>query len=325
MSPLVRGLLLTVLAAGLSASEPYLRITPVPAIGTDCLEVAVRSFEVGDSGRRVQLVAVSHVGTEAYYQGLQGLLNRAGLVLYEGIDGDDPGFRAPPADKKTDGPSLQRDLARALGLVFQLDLIDYSPSHFINSDLSSAELLTVFEGGEIGEEEIETQARIENLMDTMEQKSVSGQTGAAALEFLQGRPGWSRAMRWAMVQILGSVRGDMTSYVGMPEHMRSWMEVLLTRRNEVVMEDLRRYLEETEPGETVAVFYGAAHMHEIHDRLVNEMDAVEVSVEWRPAFCGYLQRSGLNLLQKQSVKWFVARQVHTLELMSGMSAGEDSD
>lgn len=298
-----------------SASEPYLRVTRSDVTQTECLQIAIRTLMIPETRHRIELVGVSHIGTQAYYEELQKDLNEADVVLFEGVDGDRPEFRAA-REQAPEHSTLQANLARALGLVFQLHHIDYSPDHFINSDLSSRQLMALFDGEDLPEEEEEAKVQLEHLMETMEQTTATGQVGAAVLEFLQGRPGWSRGMRWAMVNTLGSVQGNVARYAGIPESMRVFMEVLIDRRNDAVIEDIQEQLARVEPGGTIAVFYGAAHMHDFHDRLVSEFGATELEVEWRNAFCGNLQRSGLNLIQKQVVEWFVLQQVRTLEIMA---------
>lgn len=298
----------------LFADVPYLRVTRNPTTETECLEIAVRSFEVQD--KVVQLVGVSHIGTKTYYDELQKILNAADVVLFEGIDGHRAEFRQMTAEQPPERSSLQANLARALGLVFQLHHIDYTPEHFINSDVTSEQLLALFQGQELPERPERGEERLDHLMSTMEQTSVSGQIGGSILDFLKTRPGWSRGMRWAMVNTLGAVQGNISSFAGLPEEMRNVMEVLLERRNDVVIRDISQQLESQPKGSTIAVFYGAAHMYDFHVRLIKEFQAVEREVMWRTAFCGNLQASGLNVLQKGMVEWFVLQQVRTMELMS---------
>jgi len=323
----MRALVLGVLglAMGLRGVEPYLRVDRGRSDQTACLQVAVRTLAVGDRNQRVQLVGVSHIGSARYYAGLQEALDAADVVLFEGVGGDRPAFRAATVERSPESSSLQANLARALGLVFQLHHIDYTRDHFINSDLDSRQLLALFQGEDLPEAREQAGAQMEHLLQTMEQATVSGQAGAAVLSYLDTRPGWSRGMRWAMVNILGSVSGDVTGYAGIPDSMRELMEVLIQRRNDVVLADIRHQLGAMPDGATVAVFYGAAHMHDFHRRLVEEDGAKEVAVEWRNAFCGNLERSGLNLLEKRMVTWFVAQQVRTLEIMSRASRAGSSE
>jgi len=307
------------LFCGVFASESYLQVVQNPTTQTECLQVAIRTLEIPNTRHRIQLVGVSHIGSRAYYEEVQSLLNKADVVLFEGVDGDRAAFRAAGKEKAPERSTLQANLARSLGLAFQLHVIDYSPEHFMNSDVSSRQLLALFEGRELPEKEEDAKEHLEHLLQTMEQTTVTGQLGAAVLDFLEQRPGWSRGMRWAMVHTLGSVQGDLSTYAGLPESMRVFMEVLIDRRNDVVLSDIREQVATLEEGGTIAVFYGAAHMYDFHERLMQEYGAEEVDVTWKNAFCANLQRSGLNVIQKQAVRWFVFQQMRTLQVMSGQS------
>ncbi|MDF3128829.1 hypothetical protein P0Y35_06450 [Kiritimatiellaeota bacterium B1221] len=283
---------------------------------TDCLQVAIKTYAVADN-KKVQLVGVSHVGTQKYYEGLQkNYLNPADVVLFEGVDGDRASFRHATAEQSPERSGLQVNLARALGLVFQLHHIDYDQAHFVNSDLSSEQLLALFEGKEMPESSPAAQAQMEELLAGMEEASVSGQVAAAALAFLELRPGWSRAMRWGMVKMLGSVTGNVSEYPGLPDHLRTLMQVLIEKRNEKVMSDIHDQLAGIPEGGTVAVFYGAAHMHDFEERLGSEMQAERIETVWETAFSGNLQTSGLNLLEKRTISWFVNQQVRALRMIS---------
>ena len=296
------------------AEGEFIRVERI-ANGTDCLQVAIKTYQVAGE-KKVQLVGVSHVGTQSYYEGLQLILNQADVVLFEGVDGDHPAFRHATEEQSPERSGLQVNLARALGLVFQLHHIDYEQEHFINSDVSSTQLLALFEGKEMPESSPAAKAQMEDLLAGMEQATVSGQAAATALEFLEIRPGWSRAMRWGMVKMLGSVTGNVSEYPGLPDHLRTLMQVLIEKRNEKVMSDIHDQLEIIPDGGTVAVFYGAAHMSDFEARIQSEMQAEKMETVWKTAFCGNLQTSGLNLLEKKTVSWFVNQQVRALKMIS---------
>ena len=109
--------------------------------GSRALQTAWRKLEPPkDSGKPVVwLIGVCHVGEKSYYQKTQRKLDAAELVLFEGI-----GFDGKVAEDRNKSESkvssLQTTLAQSLGLVFQLDAIEYDRRHFRNSDLGVAEL-----------------------------------------------------------------------------------------------------------------------------------------------------------------------------------------
>jgi hypothetical protein len=116
------------------------------------LQTAVTEMRQRDSGHRVTLVAVVHVGRPDYYAAIERLLGQhvaaGGVVLYEGlgslseaeITGLSPRERAI---YRTLAPlhQLYGAFADSLHLVFQGDAIHYDRAHWVNADLSLRELL----------------------------------------------------------------------------------------------------------------------------------------------------------------------------------------
>ena len=305
------------LTAPLFADGEFLRIDRLES-GSDCLQVAIRNYEVpGEAGAKtIQLVGVSHIGSPGYYAALQAVLDEAAVVLFEGVDGNHPAFLSATEERSPERSTLQVNLARALGLVFQLHAIDYTRENFINSDVTSDQLMALFAGKDMPEAGPAAQAQMEQLLAGMEEASLSGQAAAAVLNVLEMHPDWRRGMRWGMVKMLGAVTGNVAAYPGLPEELRVLMTVLIEKRNEKVMQDLHAQLTKMPPGETIAVFYGAAHMHDFELRLQEEMQAKLTETQWLTAFCGNLQRSGLNLIEKKGLAWFVNQQVRALKIIA---------
>lgn len=312
------------LCAPLFADGEFLRIERLES-GSDCLQVAIRNYEVPDAAgtKTIQLVGVSHIGSAGYYAAVQDVLDQATVVLFEGVDGNHPAFLQATEELSPEHSSLQVNLARALGLVFQLHAIDYTRANFINSDVTSDQLMALFEGKDIPEAGPAAQAQMEQLLAGMEEASLSGQAAAAVLNVLEMHPDWRRGMRWGMVKILGSVTGNVAAYPGLPEELQVMMTVLIEKRNEKVMQDLHAHLANIQPGETIAVFYGAAHMHDFEVRLQEEMKAQLTETQWLTVFCGNLQRSGLNLIEKKGLAWFVNQQVRALKILSTEARQDD--
>jgi hypothetical protein len=88
------------------------------------------------AGPVIWLVGVAHLGTPEYYGGLQRRLDAQTSVLFEGVGGEQ---LTQGAKLDTEG-GLQSQLAKALGLVFQLDAIDYQRPNFHNSDMTPERL-----------------------------------------------------------------------------------------------------------------------------------------------------------------------------------------
>lgn len=144
-------------AGGAEAPAPYLRVAR-PSSDEVKLEVVARQFKpVDGNGPIIWLTGVTHVGNVAYYDALQKHLDEQDVVLFEGV-----GERPPKPVKKVETKkrgvgdrkqmhSVQGTLADSLGLVFQLESIDYHRGHFKNSDLSVSQIRWLLSGGEESE------------------------------------------------------------------------------------------------------------------------------------------------------------------------------
>lgn len=138
-------------AATAEAPESYMRVAR-PDSDTVALQIAVRQFKpTKGNGPILWLTGVTHIGDVAYYESLQNHLDEQVLVLFEGV-GERPVKPAPKkeGDKKPDDEmhSVQNTMAESLGLVFQLEAIDYGGRHFVNSDLSVDQIRFLLTGGD---------------------------------------------------------------------------------------------------------------------------------------------------------------------------------
>ncbi len=193
-----RGVLAAVLAgvlpgAGRAAEDPapYLRVVRPNADEVE-LQVVARQFRrpAGD-GPEIWLTGVTHVGDVAYYEALQRHLDEQSLVLFEGVGG---GPAKPPKKRGKDESkpgesgasddeelhSVQGTLADSLGLVFQLDTVDYTRPHFENSDLSISQIRWLLSGG--GVEEMPQKSRPAKSAEKSAQSNGAGGQSKAQSE-----------------------------------------------------------------------------------------------------------------------------------------------
>lgn len=113
------------LASGLVASgmgrhdpEPYVRVTDDAEKSIASLDVAVRSFVPDGKGPTVYLVGAVHVGDQAYYDGLQTLLDGMDVVLFEGVK---PGAIATPEKTADDATraKITKQRVRMVGIAVE--------------------------------------------------------------------------------------------------------------------------------------------------------------------------------------------------------------
>ncbi len=301
-------------ASGTSAAtnppQPYLRIAQ-PDTNRLELQVAVREFVPRDRSQPVVwLTGVSHIGDSNYYARLQQHLNSQDLVLYEGVT--DRAARAqhrksPAAASQSaeaDVSSLQGNMATALGLVFQLGSIDYDRPNFRNSDLSIEELQQLI-ASETATRKApsKTESEFQKLMELMQGDSVLGWIMNAAFRMIGSSPKLQALAKLMMIETLGRFEGNMAEYEGLPPEWQRLIQILIEKRNDTVLHDLRQ--EFGKKSRSIAIFYGAAHMDNFERRLKSEMNYRVGKMLWFPAFSVDLQKAQITPDDVKMVKSFV--------------------
>lgn len=116
------------------------------------LQTAVLHLRHTDTGRRVQVMSMIHIGEAAYYTRLNELIaEHDGLILFEGLGQltDDELASLTPEERKvwdTIAPltDAYREIARALDLVAQPDALTKPGSTWRRADLPLARLLKLW-------------------------------------------------------------------------------------------------------------------------------------------------------------------------------------
>jgi hypothetical protein len=306
-------------AASFKPGQPYTRIA-----GADSnivqLQIALRKFlPENRSGPAVWLVAVMHVGDPAYYQQLQSRLDSQTVVLFEGVNagahkrrttGSQPvRAKIPPPDSGTNGSaggSFQTEMAKALGLVFQLDAINYDRPNFFNSDLSIGELQRILaEGASTNSASAPAGQSFDMLLHIMDGSSFLGALFKWGLDFISANPKLQAMARLTMIEAVGHLNGDIAEMKGLPPEMKQLLKVLIEERNEKVVKDLRFEMKTVPRSGSIAIFYGAGHMENLEKHLVNELHLRPAGEEWLEAFSLDLKKSGISPSEAETVRGLV--------------------
>ena len=254
------------------------------------LDVAITYYQHPDGGPRVDLIGAVHIGEARYYEQAQRLLDRASVVLYEGVkpkDATAADLNKPQTEEENPVRALQGKFAKWFGLVFQLDSIDYTRKHFVHADMTMEEFAgtpdvshRAPEEGEAGgafkgpgragplKSQVEQAMRYVKLIGPLLDRALGGETAGPL----------RRIAKAVFARMLGSV--DMQS--AMAGFAPEMADLLLTKRNAVVIERLEEQREKPDV-KTVAVFYGAAHMSGIEDEL-KRMGYRRIGAEWLRAW-----------------------------------------
>lgn len=316
------------------AAEPYMRVTN-GATGAVELQVAVRKLvPANGTGPVIWLTGASHIGETNYYAQLQKHLDAQALVLFEGIHaGRAPEATNAPAAKPDAAPqksrpveppaksaertSLQKDLAESLGLVFQLEAINYRGTNFRNSDLSVHELKDLMDKDDEpaapdSPKEKRKNEAFDHLLKAMEGNSLFGMLLKAGFKFVGGNPKLQATVKLALIEALGGIRGDLSRMKSLPEDVQRLLEVLIQSRNDAVLRDLRAELKRPRPPASISIFYGAGHMDDLERRIRREFGYRADSDLWLPAFTVDYTKAGLSIIEATLLRTMVRQQMQEL-------------
>jgi hypothetical protein len=263
---------------------------------------------------------------------LQKQLNASTVVLYEGINADTHKRRLEkPGVVKTnltaeahihggtnEGFSMQSALAQSLGLVFQLDAIDYDRTNFVNSDLSVLQIERLMTGnsnampaapGQKGE----SSPSMDALMQIMDGSSFLGGLLKAAVKFIGSNPNLQAITRLMFIDAIGNIKGDFSETRGLPPDMKHLLKVLIEARNQNVVDDLKEEIKLVPRNGSIAVFYGTGHMDNMEKSIARELNYRPAGDVWLTAFSVDVRDTGLSSGQVQVMRNMVKWQLEQMQ------------
>lgn len=293
-------------------AAPYIRAAH-RSDGTSALEVAVRSLTPRRGrGPTVWLVGVTHLGTADYYGQLQRFLDAQTVVLFEGVGATNKSF----ARQDSGEFHLQAALAKALGLKFQLQAIDYTGSQFRNSDLSVAELTRILSSSDTGGESVAGEGgsgELGVLLDAMRGSGFFGALARITVALLEASPRLQAATQLVMVEVLAGLPDDLPQLTGLPPGVQRLLRVLIEERNAKVVEDVRLTTRTKPVPRSIAVLYGAGHMTDLEERLRIALGYQPGEEQWLTAMAVNPGESGLSNWELNLVQSWVRRALGELE------------
>ncbi len=297
----------------------FLRYVEDPAAGGR-LETADVTYK-NDKGETVCLVSAVHIGERSYFDGLNESFKKYDAVLYELVkpkgDGVPRPGEAPAAGG--DGPNagirdVQRLMKDTLGLEFQLDRVDYTPKNFVHADLDAE----TFERMQAERGESIATLMLQGFMKSMTDQRAGGDNPPAALEDPEQalrdivrtftRPDSERQLKQMLAKQMVEMDGSLAG-LGPDDN-----SVILTERNKAAMKVVESTLKSGQ--RNLAVFYGAAHMPDLENRLA-ALGFEKVATEWRLAWDLKIRAD-----QPSAVEGLLMDALDTL-LDEGLGAGEE--
>lgn len=254
-----------------AARVDFLRYVGAPE-GAERLDTAVVRYQRG--GQRVDLIAAVHVADRAYYRALQRLFSRYDRLLFELVKPADMDARdLAPAEGGVSG--LQRLVKDWLDLEFQLDDLDYRPANFVHADLASEKVGRALRehAGDLLRSllvySVADAARLHNRDGTL-------RLGGVALAMAMASSDRPRALKKVLGRELAEVDFGSSEFGGL-----GFGSVLIADRNAAAIRVLERELGKQH--KKLAIFYGAAHLPEMEQRLLR-LGFARVSQAWLTAW-----------------------------------------
>ena len=259
----------------------FLRLHEDKAAGPIALETAIVRYgpkgNTADHTAHVDLVAAVHIGEKEYFSTLNQLFRTYDVVLYELVA--PPNARVPQTGGRPAGAigTAQQGLTKLLGLQFQLDQIDYTAQNFVHADLSPREFNRAMQRR--GESWWTMFSKI--MQESMARANEKPKKQSPELSFgdLFGIVfGSNRELK--MKRVLADQFSNMevlTTAFGGEEGSS-----LITDRNTAALSVLRQQLQKR--SQSIAIFYGAAHMHDFDQRLRKDFQLQPTEAVWLEAW-----------------------------------------
>ncbi len=211
--------------------------------------------------------------------------------------------QSPLTEAETgEDPGLQSQMAKALGLAFQLEAMHHDGPNYRNSDLTI---------DQVQERVAERGGDASVLFKILDGSSFAGKVARFMLRMIEGNPRMQAMMKVMLMETMRATDiENLGQMQGMPAGMAELMHVIVVDRNKVVIEDLKSVLAGANPPGSIAIVYGAGHMGDLEKRLAADCGYRHVGGFWLQAISVDLKDSGMSRAE-------VDRMRKMMEMMQG--------
>jgi hypothetical protein len=225
-----------------------------------------------DEGVEVTLIGAVHIGEPTYYSRLNQMFKGFDALLYELVA--DPEMGLPDPEERGVSPisSIQVGMKDALELAFQLDEIDYNAENFVHADMTPEEFFTTMETRKEGMLQLLFRSMGAGLAMQSSGKSSDIDLISALMANNRGR-----ALRRSLAEQMGSMDGQMAAITG-----EDGKSTLITERNAKAFQVMDREIKDGK--KKLGIFYGAGHLKDMHQTLVEDYGMQPVKTEWLDAW-----------------------------------------
>jgi len=228
------------------------------------------------AGVVVDLIGAIHIADKKYYDTLRKQFEIYDTLLYELVIGEEEDKREK-LGAIAETSTLQGGMAKALDLSFQLEHIDYEADNFVHADMTADQFLASMK--KRGE------SMFTMMMDAMRAdlaRQGEGRGDAPSInELIKLMDGKHRTMQLKM--LMAKQFADADEMIEMMEGKDG--SVILTERNKVALKVLRKTMKKGV--KHIGIFYGAAHLPDMEERLVKRKGFHRSEVKWLSAWNMY--------------------------------------
>ncbi|MEZ6149176.1 MAG: hypothetical protein R3C09_03570 [Pirellulaceae bacterium] len=238
------------------------------------LQTAVATYrKPGEAdGVEVVLIGAVHIGEPAYYRELNELFQRFDALLYELVA--EPGAGVPDPKDRGVSPisTIQVGMKETLQLTFQLDEVDYDAKNFVHADMTPQEFFDTMDARKEGVLQMFFRSLGSGI--AMQSAGKGGDVGLLAALVSSDRP---KGLRRAFAEQMQMMDGQMAALTG-----EDGKSTLITERNAKAFQVLDREIKAGK--KKLGIFYGAGHLKDMHQRLIDNYGMEQVEVRWLDAW-----------------------------------------
>jgi hypothetical protein len=225
------------------------------------------------NGLHVDLVSAIHVADGKYYADLNKRFRKYDAVLYELVAPE--GTRVPKGGVERDSfvSMLQGGMTSVLGLAFQLDKVDYTRKNLIHADMSPQEFARSMKDRGESMLSIFFKMMAEGLSQQARDPTGTNEIKLMAALFSANR---EHDLKVFMAEQFADMDRMMSVFGGKDG------STLVTERNKKALKILKRQI--AKGRRKLAIFYGAGHMLDMEQRLIDDFGLRRDSVVWISAW-----------------------------------------
>ena len=244
------------------------------------MQVAIVRYQATEkspyAGAVIDLVGAVHVGDADYYAKLNKRFESYEALLYELVAPE--GTRIQPGEKASSRSALgamQNSMKSMLELEHQLEKVDYTKKNFVHADMSPEEFFDSMENK--GESFLSMYFRLVG-QSLAQQSQMSAQGATPDIDMMKAlfAKDRSRQLKIVMANQMSHMESLLTAFGGEEG------STLITERNKAALKVLSEQLEAGK--KKIGIFYGAGHMDDMQDRLVNEFQMKPTKEVWLDAW-----------------------------------------